>query len=171
MAMITASLLILSLLSSGERHPLALDGPLTAVLQHAIKQRGAIVLVRGFQPWTVQEGDLQRAATVSKTEAAELLRRLQLPSESSFDWQKACSHMRCRLVELKELEALKSEKTNSAPRKDTVIELGSVAIFLDRAVVYWSEERGPLDSRLVMSVIARKNGQWQITEDIQVLVS
>jgi hypothetical protein len=168
MAMITASLLILSLLSNDERKPPLLDGPLAAVLQHTIERHGTILLVKGFQPWTVQKGDLDRAVTISKADAAELLRRLRVPSASSFDWQEACGHMRCRLVNLK---ALDSEKAKSTAGTDTVIELGSVATLGDRAIVYWSEERGLLDSRLVLSILTKKNDQWHVTEDIEVLVS
>lgn len=41
----------------------------------------------------------------------------------------------------------------------------------DKAVVYWNEQRGFLDGRLVASVLWKSEKGWKVLEDIEILVS
>jgi len=185
MVMITAFLTILVSCASGAPTAKGVEpteSPLSVVLRRSIEKHSKVLLVTAFQQWNVGPGDLARSRTLSAAEVSALARELRVPASASFDWERQCQPPTCQTVTLAELRATAHRETagsfesyedNLRQRYGTasVIELGHHAEADDCAVVFWSEDLGMLDARLLLSVLRRVDGAWRVTEEIEVLVS
>jgi hypothetical protein len=181
---ITAFLLILGSFNRAAPQPsLANVDPLiAAVVLHARERSPAIILVGEVHAWKVRPADLARSLALSKAEKAEFLTLLGGAERSAWRWERVCDPASCHLVPPSELASIGREDGSGDPDArsarlrtkygtSTVVELGPTAVVRDKAVVYWSEQRGLLDGRLVASVLWKSEKGWKVLEDVEILVS
>ncbi|HVT58227.1 MAG TPA: hypothetical protein VHR45_07490 [Thermoanaerobaculia bacterium] len=186
MVMISAFLMVLACTGSGANPPLSSldrDPVMSAALQRAAGGSSRFVLVKEFQHWTIHTTDLHRSIWLTRQEAAELLAHASEPQQSAREeWDRFCRPPSCRLVGLEELAELARTESGKDLRTDwpalqrkygadRAIELGAFAIVGNKAIVYWSEERGFLNSRLVVSVLWKSETGWRVVEHFEIVVS
>jgi len=178
-------LAILALFSSVQVHvaPAVQDAELlAAVLLHINEQLGPVVLVTELEASRVEGHDLARSEKLSESEAAALASRAAAQSSAPIDWTALCRAPLCRPIAPHEVDAILAKATSTEPNKgwdelrarfgsSVVIDLRAPVEFGDKAVVYWSETRGLLSGRLVLSVLVNQNGRWSVVEDLEVALA
>lgn len=184
MVRITAFLLILGSFTGVDPQlpPANVDPVIAAVVLHAREGRPAIILVGEIHAWKVRPADLARSLALSNAEKAEFLSLLGGAERPAWRWERVCDPAVCHLVPPSELSSIerddgsddsgaRSARLRTKYGTSAVVQLGPAAVVGDKAVVYWNEQRGLLDGRLVASVLWKSEKGWKVLEDIEVLVS
>lgn len=152
-----------------------------AALAH-LEEQAPILLVRDLQTGCHLLEVRGQARSLSTEKLDKLSAALRSSPPSTVVWESLCKPGGCEMITRAELEALTTGDGNDDPMDDwvplrrefgprTVVAFGPVAVVDEYAATCWSQSRGFLTMRVLLTLFRCTDAGWTVLEQVELAQS